>query len=290
MSPNTRPSLPIVAAASSSSSPASATNATPVIIGVTVSVGSVLLLVVAFRIWNCTRPPKAPLPPKGPLAHDRQRHAAAGFAQPAFPIRAQEFMHMPLPNNASYPGHTRQASSRTEIASIPPSSPSIVSSQAHLVSESDENADVRGRQPSLGSPANARHHRGHRSRTVSNTGSVRSTRSRQSSLGTIRGPPHHHHVNIVLPQPLAPGLYNNNNTFWQPPFPRAPTREKRSESCDRGAFSVPLPRLTSHRRTLHRIPVPSCFDGRLLIYSRGTSTHPSASWICCTPLPSTPEP
>lgn len=236
-------SLMAIAAAASSTSPTPtpANNATSVIIGVTVSVGLVVLLIVAFRIWRCTRPPKAPFPPKGPLAHDRQRHMVGDFSQSELqsqlPTRTHGFM--PLAQNAPYSRHSHQASSRTDVASIPPSSPSVVSSQAHLVSESDENMEtIRGRRPSLANPSSPRRHlHGYRSRTISNTGSVRSTRSRQSSQGTIRGPPHLHHINIVLPQPLASGL-NNNTHFRQPPMPyrRAYPVKKRSESCDRGAL------------------------------------------------------
>ncbi|KAF8529485.1 hypothetical protein JB92DRAFT_3106706 [Gautieria morchelliformis] len=247
---SSKPLVAVAAAAStSSSSNGSGTNATSVIIGVTVSVGSVLILVVAFRIWRCTRPPKAPLPPKGPLAHDRQRHIAAEFSQAqlqsSLPIRAETFVpsekHM---QNAPYNNYSRQTNSRTDVASIPPSSPSVVSSQAHLVSESDENAEVRrGRRPSMGSSTSVvRQHHGYRPRTTSNTGSVRSTHSRQSNQGTIRGPPHRRPVNIVLPKPLAPGLYDTSSLL-QPHMPHTSdyAHERRSQSREGSVYTATSP-------------------------------------------------
>jgi hypothetical protein len=245
----------VVAAASTpSSSTGLGTNATSVIIGVTVSVGSVLILVVAFRIWRCTRPPKAPLPPKGPLAHDRQRHTAAEFSQArlqsSLPIRAEAFV--PLEKhvqNAPYNHYSRQTGSRTDVASIPPSSPSVVSSQAHLVSGGDENAEIRrGRRPSMGSSSSVvRQHHGYRPRTISNTGSVRSTHSRHSSQGTIRGPPHRRPVNIVLPKPLAPGLCDASSLL-QPHVPHTSnyTREKRSQSREGSVYTATSPESTVH--------------------------------------------
>lgn len=273
----------VAAASTSSTSPASVTNATSVIIGVTVSVGSVVLLVVAIRIWRCTRPPKAPLPPKGPLAHDRLRHMAAEFTQselPAsVPIRAQGVLSAGNTPNSPYNNCYRQSCSRIDVVSIPPSSSSMVSSQAHLVPpESDENAEIRrGRRPSLGSPSSAVRHHGYRSRTISNTGSVRSTRSRQSSQGTVRGPPHHRHVNIVLPQPLAPGLYNINNTLQHPHAHHPPdnSSERRSVSRDRGVLSGIS--LNPHLIVFHFLEPRS---GRVLMDGSSSSAH--------DPVPHTP--
>ena len=274
----------VAAASTSSSSLASVSSATSVIIGVTVSLGSVVLLVVAIRIWRCTRPPKAPLPPKGPLAHDRLRHMPAEFTQselPAFaPARAQG--SVPLARNrphSPYNDHSRHSCSRTDVASILPSSSSIVSSQAHLFPEGDENAEMRrGRRPSMGSPSGAGRHHGYRSRTISNTGSVRSTRSRQSSQGTVRGPPHHRHVNIVLPSPLAPGLYNINTLRQPHAHPHHDNSgERRSLSRERGLLSGAFPRSTSH--CCIRTSVRSNLDGWLVfVSSRNPFAYPIASW------------
>jgi len=235
ISPGPSPTLavrPIVAAASSSHS----TSTTSVIIGVSVGVGCLVLLVAGYRIWICMRRrPKAPLPPKGPLAYDRQRQMENAYARSELQT-PQSFA--PFTRGALF-DHSRQASFQTDDSSIPPSSPSM-SSQAHLVQTppgSDVNGEItRQRRPSFGSTASPmRHQYSHRKRTSSNAGSVHSTRSRQSfSQSTIRGAPHarYNRVDIVLPQPLAPGLYNNNGSPRQSRIPhsRASSRETRSES------------------------------------------------------------
>ncbi|KAF8587356.1 hypothetical protein K439DRAFT_1614459 [Ramaria rubella] len=262
------PNPPLLAAAPSSP-PASTANTTSVIIGVTVPIGVVILLVVVYRVWRYTRPSGPPLPPKGPLAYDRQRQIAAAYSNPdlraSFKISRSPFMN----SHATPYGHdSPNTSLQADEQSIPPS-PSVVSSQAHLVStptENEANAEVpRGRRASMSSSASAIRHNGHRPSTRSTSGSVRSTRSRQSSYGpsrsgTIRGAPHHNRVDIVLPQPLAPGLYAINNsggsrTSRSTPRSRVPSRERRPEFHDKehpsGRVSMDGPPPLSHEPDAH---------------------------------------
>jgi len=218
-----------------SRSESSGSSSTAAVIGVCTGVGSVVLLFLLYRIWQCARrSPKVPLPPRKPLA------------DPAFLIPPT-----PFSNHIPYQSLSASASN-VDVSSVgAPPSPSVVSSNAHLAqspSESEESEErTRGRLPSLGSSSSTFHHqRRHRSRTVSNAGSIHSI---QSNTGTIRGPPHRSRINIVLPQPLAPGLQHNppmmHTRQSSAPIPRAPSIERFSEARD----NWPLPYATSSAGT-----------------------------------------
>ena len=214
---------------------------TAAIIGVCSGVGSLLILFVAYRIWRCARSPRVPLPPKKPLAYDTQRQLASNYHESTFLApRAPFTNHIPYQSLS-------ESGSVTDVSSAPPPSPSMVSSQAHLIqspTESEESMErVRGRAPSLGSSASTiRHQQRHRSRTASNAGSIHSVRSYQSNAGTVRGPPHRTRINIVLPQPLASGVQQYDPPVRHmrqssAPIPKAPSLDTFSEP--RGALYVP---------------------------------------------------
>lgn len=220
-------------------------NMTPVIIGVSVGVGCCVLLILGYRIWKCTGRSAVPLPPKGPLAHHRQRQMLSVYPQSKVPMYTGGFAL--FTNNAPYGDHTPHTSYQTDDSSISPSFSSPITSQASLIPTSEENGEItRKHRPSFGSTASPVRHplHDHRKRTLSNAGSVHSSRSRQSSTnGTVRGAPHarHSRVDIVLPEPLAPGLYNNNTSPRQsrmrvPHSSRASSRERPFEARGEGDF------------------------------------------------------
>jgi hypothetical protein len=204
---------------------------TLIIIVVSASVGGLLLTVLIWRILSrLSRPKSAPLPPRQSLVHRRELQVAA----------FTEYKDATLPQiltNGSYIHDSDQATLNSSYGIqlhpptpqfFPPPTPPR-GSFSSLPSSNDDSALSCGvvtlpTQSSTSVLASQSSRRG-MIRSGPRPLSTFSTSSRQSRQ-SVRGAPHapHTNVQIILPAPLAPNLYEGTASDVSP-FPRALTRD-----------------------------------------------------------------
>ncbi|KAF8499192.1 hypothetical protein F5888DRAFT_1688439 [Russula emetica] len=189
-----------------------------IIIAVSASVGGLLLMFFIWRILSrLSRPKSAPLPPRQSLVHHRELQLAV----------FTEYKDAGIPKTLTDGSYIHETSDATLDSSdgIPlhPPSPQFFSSgtppsrsSSSLRSSNDDSPRSSGavtpptQISTSTSPSQSSRRPMNRSGPLPRPLSTFSTNSRQSvSRQSIRAAPHapHSNVQIVLPAPLAPGLY-----------------------------------------------------------------------------------
>jgi hypothetical protein len=206
---------------------------TIIIIAVAASVGSLLLGIIFWRIFIRLSARSAPLPPRQPLVHQRERQLVAftvhgdasvpkiyaddtsndtSNATSSFQQEADERTEAVLHPSSANQLHPPTPPFFTPQGSTSGSSTSLRSSYGRSSPSSDgtnpRTADSPTMSPGLSvkrsaGPLGSRQ-RPHSMASIGTTQTIVTVRSRNS----IRGPPHapHNNIQIVLPAPLAPSL------------------------------------------------------------------------------------
>lgn len=183
-----------------------------IIIAISASVGGILLTVLIWRILSrLSRPKSAPLPPRQSLVHQRELHLAAftEFKDGSVPqiLANGSYIHEEDETtlDSSYGVQLRPPSPQFFPSHTPPSG-----SSSSLPSSNDHSTPSSGAATPPGqfsSPSQSSRRPLKRSGSLARPRplSTFSVNSRQS----IRAAPHapHSNVQIVLPAPLAPSLY-----------------------------------------------------------------------------------